>query len=114
MSGGFRACWVVAIMLGVVAANGTAVAAATKCDRLLAELAHQIADATCVDSKNLTTNNASTTPPDNSLVTVPPLPNFAFPPRTDRSVISPNPPNRTPIGKAVPGIQLDGRVAGDP
>jgi len=39
---------------------------------------------------------------------------FAFTPQTDRSVISPSPPNRTPITKTVPGVQLDARIADDP
>jgi hypothetical protein len=57
------------------------------------------------------TANPNTTPADNSL---PGLPAFAFTPQTDRSVISPSPPNRTPITKQVPGIQLDARIADDP
>jgi hypothetical protein len=32
----------------------------------------------------------------------------------DREVISPSPPNRTPITKPVPGIQLDARISDDP
>jgi hypothetical protein len=57
----------------------------------------------------LTTNGLSTTPPDNSLAK---LPLFAFVPRTDRTVISPA--VHTPIAKAVPGVQIQGRFASDP
>src|SRR4029077_8262965 len=66
--------------------------------------------ATCVESADLTTNNPATTPANNS---IPGLPPFAFTPQTDRNVISPNPPNRTPITKAVPGVQLQARIASD-
>jgi hypothetical protein len=34
--------------------------------------------------------------------------------QTDRSVISPSLPNRTPITHRVPGVQLDARIADDP
>jgi len=70
-----------------------------------------LADATCTESTDLTTANPATTPANNSL---PGLPPFAFTPQTDRGVISPNPPNRTPITKAVPGLQLNARIASDP
>src|SRR6266853_1726017 len=74
------------------------------CPRLLAA-------ATCVQSADLTTNNPATTPANNS---IPGLPAFAFTPQTDRNVISPDPPNRTPITKAVPGLQIDAYFADDP
>src|SRR4029077_6652550 len=38
----------------------------------------------------------------------------AFTPTTDRSVISPSAGKRTPITKAVPGLQIDARIASDP
>ncbi len=87
------------------------------CPELLDFLAHKAVDLVCFESPDLTTNNTNppptgpTTPADNSL---PGLPLFAFTPRTDRSVISPNPPNQTPITKAVPGVQVEGRFANDP
>src|SRR5467141_3073774 len=81
------------------------------CKALLAEFGDQLADATCVESADLTTNNPATTPQNNSIAGLPAL---AFTPVTDRAVISPNPPNRTQITKAVPGLQIAGRVAGDP
>jgi hypothetical protein len=91
--------------------------AGSRCDAILARLGDRLADATCFESPDLTTNNVSapptgpTTPADNAL---PGLPPFAFTPQTDRAVISPNPPNRTPIVKAVPGVQLQASIASDP
>ena len=99
------------LAFGAMVAAGTSAPAASRCDRLLGLLGHQIADARCADSTDLTTNNPATTPANDSL---PGLPPFAFTPQTDRAVISPNPPNRTPITKAVPGIQLDARISDDP
>jgi hypothetical protein len=103
--------WFVSLAFGAMLAAGTSAAAATQCDRLLARLASQIADAICTESSDLTTNGAMTTPADNSL---PGLPGGAFTPTTDRAVISPSAPDRTPITKAVPGVQLDARIADDP
>ena len=89
--------------------------AAVTCDSVLkvlgSSLATQSADFSCFVSQDLTTNNPLTTPADNSL---PGLPGFAFTPQTDRTVISPSAPNHTPITKAVPGLQLDARIASDP
>ena len=81
------------------------------CADVLKALSKRLADATCFVSLDLTTANEQTTPLNNSL---PGLPAFAFTPRTDRDVISPNPPNRTPITKAVPGLQIQARIASDP
>ncbi|HSU63821.1 MAG TPA: 3-hydroxybutyrate oligomer hydrolase family protein [Burkholderiales bacterium] len=83
------------------------------CDDIKAALRDQIvvSDFTCFVSTDLTTNNVLTTPANNSL---PGLPGGAFTPITDRGVISPNAPNRTPITKAVPGLQIDARIASDP
>src|SRR5439155_13245326 len=101
--------WVVFLALGAMLAGSASAAAATQCDRLLARLADQVADAACAESTDLTTNNPATTPANNSL---PGLPPFAFTPQTDRAVISPT--AHTPITKTVPGVQLDGRIAHDP
>jgi hypothetical protein len=96
---------------------GASASAGTRCDAVLAQLGDRLADATCFESPDLTTNNTAgpprgpTTPANNSLAG---LPGFAFTPQTDRSVISPNPPNRTPISMAVPGLQVEARIAGDP
>ena len=84
--------------------------AAPSCAQMLQALAGQLADATCFASADLTTNNLLTTPADNSL---PGLPAFAFTPTTDRAVIAPSAGKRTPITKAVPGLQIDGRIASD-
>ncbi len=81
------------------------------CEDLLARIGDRLADVTCFESTDLTTANPATTPANNSL---PGLPGGAFTPQTDRNVISPDPPNRTPITRAVPGIQLEARLANDP
>ena len=99
------------LALGALLATGVPATAAMRCERLLSRLAEQLADAKCVESPNLTTANPDTTPADNSL---PSLPTGAFTPTTDRAVISPGPPNRTPTTKTVPGIQLNARMADDP
>src|SRR5438046_2986069 len=65
----------------------------------------------CFQSADLTTNNPSTTPLNNSL---PGLPAFAFTPILDRAVIAPAPGKGTPVTKAVPGLQLNARIASDP
>ena len=80
------------------------------CDDILAALGDKTADVTCVE-RDLTTNNPATTPADNSIAG---LPVGAFTPTTDRNVISPGPPDRTPITRVVPGIQVSGRFADDP
>jgi 3HB-oligomer hydrolase 3HBOH len=87
-----------------------------RCDAVLAALAGRLIHATCTESTDLTTANPATTPANNSIPAQPPFPApppFAFTPQTDRGVISPNPPHRTPIAKAVPGMQINARVAGD-
>src|SRR5215831_19397743 len=89
--------------------------AAVTCESVLkalgSSLATQSTDFSCFVSQDLTTNNPVTTPANNSL---PGLPANAFTPQTDRAVISPSVPNHTPITKAVPGLQLDARIASDP
>ncbi len=103
---------VLGIMILFVPVQGHA-----NCQEILDFLAGKAADVICFDSPDLTTNNVNppptgpTTPADNSL---PGLPAGAFTPITDRNVISPDPPDRTPITKLVPGIQVQGRFADDP
>jgi hypothetical protein len=86
------------------------------CDALVTFLSDRAVDVVCFESEDLTTNNEDpprpmpTTPPDNSIAG---RPAFAFTPRTDRTVISPDPPDRTPISRAVPGIQVQGFFADD-
>src|SRR2546430_8238835 len=74
-------------------------------------LAGVAGDVRCVASPDLTTRNADTTPPDNSR---PGLPPNAFTPRTDAQAVSPDAPFRTPLTRAVPGIQVTGGMADDP
>jgi hypothetical protein len=81
------------------------------CPELLAAVGHRLLDPVCLESPDLTTNNAETTPPNNF---DPSLPPFAITPRTDRDVISPGPGHRTPVTRTVPGLQLMARLAGDP
>src|SRR5262244_1516715 len=99
------------VALTVFASGNVPASAAARCDRLLNLLQAGIADPTCFESTDLTTANPATTPPNNSL---PALPPFAFTPQTDREVIAPPAGLRTPITKAVPGIQIQARIANDP
>ena len=88
-----------------------AASASTACDRLLQQFGPALADATCVDSADLTTTNPDTTPANNAIAG---LPAFAFTPQTDRATIAPSAAKRTPVTRVVPGIQLNGRIASDP
>jgi hypothetical protein len=85
--------------------------AAVTCADVLKALGSRLADPTCFQSTDLTTNNPLTTPANNSLPGVPAL---AFTPITDRGVIAPSAGKRNPITKAVPGLQLNARIASDP
>jgi hypothetical protein len=85
--------------------------AAVTCADVRKVLDSRLADVNCFASTDLTTNNPSTTPQNNSL---PGLPAFAFTPQTDRAVIAPAPGKGAPVTKAVPGLQLDARIASDP
>ncbi|MEP6996936.1 MAG: hypothetical protein ABI900_04770, partial [Betaproteobacteria bacterium] len=84
--------------------------AATRCEQVLGTFGKQLADATCLETTDLTTANAQTTPANNSL---PGLPALAFTPITDRGVIAPSAGKRKPITIAVPGVQINGRIASD-
>jgi hypothetical protein len=86
-------------------------AAATRCEQALKSIATRLADVTCFESADLTTNNPQTTPVNNSL---PGLPPFAFTPQTDRATIAPSAAKRPPILITVPGVQIQARIAGDP
>ena len=99
---------VIAALLLVIPFSASA---ALTCADVLNALRRDLVDATCFVSADLTTNNEQTTPLNNSL---PGLPPFAFTPRTDRDVISPSAPKRAPITKAVPGLQIQARIASDP
>jgi hypothetical protein len=61
--------------------------ASTRCDEVLKKIGKDLADATCFESTDLTTNNPATTPANNSIAS---LPSGAFTPITDRSVITPS------------------------
>ncbi len=88
----------------------------SRCDALTAFLSERATDVVCFESEDLTTNNEDpprplpTTPPDNSLGDPP----FKYTPRTDRTVISPDPPDHTPITREVPGVQVQAYFADDP
>jgi hypothetical protein len=84
-------------------------AQALDCGAVTAALAGRVQDLRCVDSPDLTTQNPDTTPLDNSRADLPPL---AFTPRTDRAAIVPE-VQRTPIARAVPGLQITGAMADD-
>jgi len=79
--------------------------AGVTCADVLKVLGNQLADPTCFQSADLTTANPLTTPANTSP---------AFTPITDRDVIAPVAGKRTPITKAVPGLQLNARIASDP
>ena len=104
-----------AVALGIATALGAAgtmpASAASPCDRALEQLAARLADAACFESADLTTNNPQTTPADNSIAG---LPKFAFAPQSDRGFISPPAGVRAPVTKAVPGVQVQARIADDP
>src|SRR5215470_881531 len=101
-----RICCAVTLVLVSLPAS-----ASTRCNSVLEALGAQLVDATCFESTDLTTNNPSTTPANDSL---PGLPPFAFTPITDRAVIAPTAGKRTPITTTVPGLQINGRIASDP
>ena len=82
-----------------------------RCEEALRKIGKDLADVTCFESTDLTTNNPQTTPANNSM---PGLPAFAFTPMTDRGVISPSAAKRPPITKVVPGVQIQARIAADP
>ena len=87
--------------------------AESRCDEILKKLGDRLADVDCAVSADLTTNNPLTTPADNSL---PGLPAFAFTPRSDRAILInalATPPVTTRITKAVPGVQINARIASD-
>ena len=70
-----------------------ALAHGDRCEQVLRRLGDRLVDVTCTPSADLTTNNPATTPANNS---IPGLPAGAFTPQTDRTVIAPDPPNKTP------------------
>jgi hypothetical protein len=97
-------------LVTLVGATSNASARTFDCAAVAAALGDSVQDLTCVASADLTTQNPATTPADNSRAGLPPL---AFTPQTDRAAISPDAPNRTPITRAVPGLQVAGAMADD-
>jgi len=102
-----RICGAAALLLVV----SFSARAATTCVDVLTAIGKDLADVTCFVSTDLTTNGTQTTPADNSITTLAP---GAFTPQTDRGVIAPAAGKRTPITKAVPGVQINARIASDP
>ena len=103
-----RTCCIALItMLVPLAAS----AQGSRCEKVLRRLGDRLTDVVCTESPDLTTNNPATTPANNSIAG---LEAGAFTPQTDRTVIAPDPPNKTPITKAVPGIQINAGIKGDP
>ena len=98
-------------LLALACLTPLAASASTACDHLLRQFGSALADATCVDSADLTTTNPATTPANDSIAGLPP---FAFTPQTDRATIAPSVGKRDPIAKVVPGLQINGRIASDP
>jgi hypothetical protein len=107
------------LSLAALALLPCAAGAAVTCDQVIQALGAQISSPICSETTNLTTANPLTTPADNSITTfadgVTALAAGGFTPTTDRGVISPAlAVNRTPVTKAVPGVQLDAWLADDP
>jgi hypothetical protein len=88
--------------VGIAAAPAHAI----DCASVAAALGDRVRELRCVASADLTTQNPDTTPPDNSRPDLPPL---AFAPRTDRAAIVSD-VLRTPITRAVPGLQITGAL----
>ena len=79
------------------------------CGVIPAALNSTISNFQCVASNDLTTANPDTTPADNSILGLPP---GAFVPRSDRVGVAPaSSAYRTPITKAVPGLQIAGTMS---
>src|SRR6266478_3975643 len=94
--------------LGSLATPGLAQDA---CSEVKLALLAETQNVECTASAALTTANPDTTPQDNSRAGLPPA---AFTPRTDAQAVSPDAPYRTPLTRAVPGLQVTGSMADDP
>jgi alpha-beta hydrolase superfamily lysophospholipase len=94
--------------LGSLATPGLAQDA---CSEVKLALLAETQNVECTASADLTTANPDTTPQDNSRAGLPPS---AFTPRTDAQAVSPDAPFRTPLTRAVPGLQVTGGMADDP
>ena len=98
------------IALALLAAIAPAVFSQDPCDQIRLALLADTQDLQCVSSPDLTTANQNTTPQDNSRAGLPPS---AFTPRTDAQAVSPDAPARTPLTRAVPGLQITGAMIDD-
>ena len=97
------------LSVAVLAAGASSAFAQNACGPVVAVLAGT-QHVACFESTDLTTNNPATLPADNSRAG---LPLSAFTPRTDAAAVSPDAPHRTPITRAVPGLQITGGMADD-
>jgi hypothetical protein len=97
-------------VVAVIINHAHGATAPSRCEAVLSGFGTGLVDARCTESADLTTANPATTPANDS---IPTLPAFAFTPQTDRETIAPDPPHRTPIVGAVPGIQIEARIADD-
>ena len=103
----------------VAAGCSIASQAAPGCAEVEQFLSDKAVGVTCTKSPDLRTNNAQTTPANNSILTFAdgtPLPGLlgginGYTPITDRGVISNGP---APTNAPVPGIQIGGWFADDP
>src|SRR5437762_3207462 len=98
------------IALALLAVLAPAAFSQDPCDQIRLALLADTQDLQCVSSPDLTTANQNTTPQDNSRAGLPPS---AFTPRTDAQAVSPDAPARTPITRAVPGLQITGAMIDD-
>src|ERR1044071_808406 len=101
--------WLVSGAVAAAAIGHARAALALDCGAVTAARAGRTQDLRCVDSPDLTTQNPDTTPLDNARADLPPL---AFTPRTDRAALVSD-VQRTPITRAVPGLQITGAMADD-
>jgi hypothetical protein len=106
----FRRAPAALVPLALLLALAAAPAARADCEAIRLALMGDTAEVECAESTDLTTANPGTTPQDNSR---PGLPPFAFTPRTDAQVVSPDPPHRTPTERAVSGVQVTGAMSDD-
>jgi hypothetical protein len=99
------------VVVGLLSALAAPALSQDACSQIRLALLAETRDMQCLSSADLTTANPDTTPQDNSRAGLPPS---AFTPRTDAQAVSPDAPFRTPIQRAVPGLQITGAMADDP
>jgi hypothetical protein len=99
------------VVVAILAAFAVPALPQDVCSQIRLALLADAQDVECVQSPDLTTANQNTTPQDNSRLGLPPS---AFTPRTDAQAVSPDAPERTPITRVVPGLQITGGMIDDP